>query len=52
MRFLHGLRILVAARCGKVRVAPHFYNTEAEIDRVLELLGLYEPLEVSQTAGR
>jgi len=28
----------VAARCGMVRVSPHFYNTEAEIDRVLELL--------------
>jgi selenocysteine lyase/cysteine desulfurase len=31
-------RVQVAARCGKVRVSPHFYNTEAEIDRVLGLL--------------
>ena len=31
-------RIQVAARCGKVRAAPHFYNTEQEIDRVLEAL--------------
>ena len=30
-------RIQVAARCGMVRVSPHFYNTEAEIDQVLEL---------------
>jgi len=30
-------RVQVAARCGMVRVSPHFYNTEAEIDRVLEL---------------
>jgi cysteine desulfurase / selenocysteine lyase len=44
MRFLERQRILVAARCGKVRVAPHFYNTEPEIDRALELLGSYQPL--------
>ena len=30
-------RVQVAARCGMVRISPHFYNTEAEIDRVLEL---------------
>ena len=46
MRFLQRQRILVAARGGKVRVAPHFYNTEPEIDRVLELLGSYESLDV------
>jgi len=35
-RFLaHGVQ--VAARLGMVRVSPHFYNTEEEIDRVLEL---------------
>jgi selenocysteine lyase/cysteine desulfurase len=31
----HGVQ--VAARGGMVRIAPHFYNTEGEIDRVLEL---------------
>jgi len=30
-------RVQVAARLGMVRVSPHFYNTDAEIDRVLEL---------------
>jgi selenocysteine lyase/cysteine desulfurase len=30
-------RVQVAARCGMVRISPHFYNTEAEIDRVLEI---------------
>jgi selenocysteine lyase/cysteine desulfurase len=29
--------VQVAARGGMVRVSPHFYNTEAEIDRVLEV---------------
>ena len=33
-------RVQVAARGGMVRVAPHFYNTEEEIDRVLELTSL------------
>ena len=30
-------RVQVAARCGMVRISPHFYNTEEEIDRVLEI---------------
>jgi cysteine desulfurase / selenocysteine lyase len=47
IRFLQRQRVLVAARCGRVRVAPHFYNTEPEIDRVLELLSSYEPPKVS-----
>jgi len=35
-RFLaHGVQ--VAARGGLVRISPHFYNTEEEIDRVLEI---------------
>lgn len=31
-------RVQVSERCGKVRIAPHFYNTEEEVDRVLDLL--------------
>lgn len=31
-------RVQVSERCGKVRISPHFYNAEEEIDRVLELL--------------
>jgi selenocysteine lyase/cysteine desulfurase len=31
-------RVQVSERCGKVRIAPHFYNTEEEIARVLDLL--------------
>jgi selenocysteine lyase/cysteine desulfurase len=33
--------VIVAPRAGRMRVAPHFYNTEAEVDRFLrELEGL------------
>lgn len=31
-------RIFHAVREGAVRIAPHFYNTEAELDRALELV--------------
>jgi len=30
--------VVVSEREGHIRTAPHFYNTEAEIDRLLELL--------------
>jgi selenocysteine lyase/cysteine desulfurase len=30
-------RVQVAARGGMIRIAPHFYNTEEEVDRVLEI---------------
>jgi kynureninase len=33
--------IIVDARPGHVRVSPHFYNTEAEVDRVLEELAAW-----------
>jgi selenocysteine lyase/cysteine desulfurase len=36
MNLLFAHRVQVAARLGMVRIAPHFYNTEEEIDRVLE----------------
>ncbi len=35
---LHHHRVIVSARRGLVRVSPHFYNSEEEIDRLLELL--------------
>jgi selenocysteine lyase/cysteine desulfurase len=31
-------KIVVAVRAGVVRVSPHFYNTEEEIDRLLGLM--------------
>jgi selenocysteine lyase/cysteine desulfurase len=33
--------IVTAARAGRLRVAPHFYNTEQEIDRFLNELDAY-----------
>jgi cysteine desulfurase/selenocysteine lyase len=30
--------IVVSARSGGIRVSPHFYNTEAEIDRLVEVI--------------
>jgi selenocysteine lyase/cysteine desulfurase len=30
--------IIVDARPGYVRVSPHFYNTEAEVDLVIDVL--------------
>jgi len=32
-------RIELAARAGRVRVAPHFYNTEQQVDAVLAAVG-------------
>jgi selenocysteine lyase/cysteine desulfurase len=37
-RLLASRGVQVAARGGKVRVSPHFYNAEQEIDRVLDEL--------------
>lgn len=31
--------VVVAARAGRFRVSPHFYNTAGEVDRMLEELG-------------
>ncbi len=33
-------RIIVAARHGMLRVSPHFYNNEADIDRLVEALAV------------
>ncbi|HZS47370.1 MAG TPA: aminotransferase class V-fold PLP-dependent enzyme, partial [Blastocatellia bacterium] len=30
--------IVIADRCGRARIAPHLYNTEEEIDRILAML--------------
>jgi len=31
-------RIIIALRCGRLRASPHFYNTEREIDQLIEAL--------------
>jgi cysteine desulfurase/selenocysteine lyase len=38
-RHLKEHRILVSARHGYLRVSPHFYNTEQDIDRLMDALG-------------
>ncbi len=38
VRHLAGAGIIVDARPGHVRVSPHFYNTAAEVDRVVDEL--------------
>ena len=37
----HG--VVVDDRPGFVRASPHFYNTEEEVDRFVEVLGAYRP---------
>jgi len=32
---LEAEKVIVAVRCGNVRIAPHAYNTEADIDRAI-----------------
>ncbi|HEY3566550.1 MAG TPA: aminotransferase class V-fold PLP-dependent enzyme [Thermoanaerobaculia bacterium] len=36
---LNGRDVVVAARAGRLRIAPHFYNTAEEIERCLEEVG-------------
>jgi selenocysteine lyase/cysteine desulfurase len=31
-------RIVIAVRCGRLRASPHFYNSESEIQQLIELL--------------
>lgn len=38
-RALHAQRIIVALRPNGLRVSPHFYNTEADIDRFVDAVG-------------
>jgi cysteine desulfurase / selenocysteine lyase len=38
-RSLHAERIIVALRPSGIRVSPHFYNSEADIDRFLSAVG-------------
>ena len=42
-------RVQVAARGGMIRISPHFYNTEEEVDRVLEISRGVEEVEKSRS---
>jgi selenocysteine lyase/cysteine desulfurase len=37
-RALHGRRVLVSARHGALRVSPHFYNNDGDLDRLRQAL--------------
>lgn len=39
VRALHAERIIVALRPNGIRVSPHFYNSEADIDRFVDAVG-------------
>jgi kynureninase len=41
VRHLAERDVIVDHRPGFVRVSPHFYNTEDEVDRFLELMAAY-----------
>ena len=43
--FLKRNGMIVASRFGKLRVAPHVYNTDAEIEQLCTLLVAFEALE-------
>lgn len=38
MRAAAGRGLVISARGGYLRIAPHFYNTDAEIDRAVQIL--------------
>ncbi|MHA1482265.1 MAG: aminotransferase class V-fold PLP-dependent enzyme [Candidatus Heimdallarchaeaceae archaeon] len=35
-------KIIVSSRYGGIRISPHFYNTEEDIDKLIELLQQYQ----------
>lgn len=41
LTYLKEQGIIVAVRSGKVRISPHFYNTEEEIDQIISILNTY-----------
>ena len=43
--FLKKKGVIVASRFGKLRVAPHLYNTEEEIEKLCTLLTMFERTE-------
>lgn len=40
-RYLVEKRVIVSLRAGKIRISPHFYNNEKDVDRFLETLDEY-----------
>ncbi|MBY9000833.1 MAG: aminotransferase class V-fold PLP-dependent enzyme [Candidatus Heimdallarchaeota archaeon] len=40
-------KIIVSSRYGGIRISPHFYNTEEDIDKLIELLKQYHTKSIS-----
>ena len=49
--FLEAHGVIVASRFGKLRVAPHVYNTESEVKMLCELLARFEASEGRHRPG-
>jgi cysteine desulfurase/selenocysteine lyase len=49
--FLRENNIAVSFRENSIRIAPHFYNSTEEVDRLLELLERFQREESGQTAS-
>ncbi|MFZ0554382.1 MAG: hypothetical protein WAM26_03730, partial [Nitrososphaeraceae archaeon] len=43
VEYLRKRRIIVSARGGGIRVSPHFYNDEGDIDKLILAMKTYHP---------
>ncbi len=51
-RFLFDNKIYAACREGSVRIAVHLFNNESDVDKLTEVLELFERQQVRKAAGK
>ncbi len=51
-RFLFDNKIYTACREGSIRIAPHLFNNESDIDKISEVLKLFEKEHAPVPAGK